>query len=147
MTRLLLFAALAASLLVPAAGVAVAIAAVTAPPARYSPDDTRPPTQFDKADLVAIYDELKALDLHATPRSRGQIIEGRRIAREARTWAVRFEAEPEWEEFALATSALATVIADALENPVTFSSPAYDRAVERARVASEQALPIELDGP
>lgn len=147
MTRILLFAALAVSLLVPAGGIAVAIAAVSSPPARYSPDDTRPPRQFDKADLKAIHDELVAMDLHATPGSSAQISEARRIAREARTWAVRFEAEPEWEEFALATSALAAVIADGLENPATFSSLAYAQAAERERAAAEAALPIELDGP
>jgi hypothetical protein len=147
MTRLFLFSALATSLLVPAAGVAVAIAAVTSPPARYSPDESRPPTQFDKADLKAIHDELVALDLGATPGTTAQIAEARRIAREARAWAVHFEAEPEWEEFALATSALASVIADGLEHPETFSSRAYDRAVARERAAAEEALPIEPDGP
>ncbi len=147
MNRLVLFAALAASLLVPAGGVAVAIAAVTSPPARYSPDDTRPPTQFDKADLKAIHDELVAMDLHATPGSSAQIDEARRIAREARAWAVHFEAEPAWEEFALATSALAAVVADGLEHPEMFSSRAYDRAVARDRAAADEALPIELDGP
>ncbi len=147
MTRPLLFSALAASLLVPAAGVAVAIAAVTSPPASYSPDEARPPTQFDKADLEAIHDELVALDLRATPGASAEIAEARRIAREARAWAVHFEAQPEWEEFALATSALASVIADGLEHPEMFSSRAYDRAVARERAAAEEALPIEPDGP
>jgi hypothetical protein len=87
------------------------------------------------------------MDLHATPGSSAQIGEARRIAREARTWAVRFEAELEWEEFALATSALAAVIADGLEHPATFSSLAYQQAVEREQAAAEAALPIELDGP
>jgi hypothetical protein len=146
MSRLLLFAALAASLLVPAGFVAVAVAAVTAPPARPSPDATRPPTEFEKDNLVAIHNELSALDRRATPGSTGQILEARRIAREARTWAVRFEAEAEWEEFALATSALATVIADALEKPSAFSSTAYDRAVKRVR-AAESALPDERHFP
>ena len=147
MTRFPLFSALALSLLVPAAGVAVAIAAVTSPPARYSPDESRPPTQFDKADLKAMHDELLALDMRATPGVSPQIAEARRIAREARTWAVHFEAEPEWEEFALATSALAALIANGLEHPETFSSRAYERAAARERAAAEEALPIEPDGP
>ena len=147
MTRVLLFAALAASLLAPAGGVALAIAAATSPAHPPAPNETRPPTQFDKADLKAIHDELVAMDLHATPGSSAQISEARRIAREARSWAVRFEAEPAWEEFALATSALAAVIADGLENPAAFSSQAYQQAVDRERAAAEEALPIELDGP
>lgn len=147
MTRILLLAALAASLLVPAGGVAVAIAAATSGPYTPAANETRPPTQFDKADLKAIHDELVAMNLHATPGSSAQISEARRIAREARSWAVRFEAEPEWEEFALATSALAAVIADGLENPAALSLAAYERAVERDRAAAEEALPIELDGP
>jgi hypothetical protein len=87
------------------------------------------------------------MDLHATPGSSAQISEARPIARKARTWAVRFEAEPEWEEFALATSALAAVTADGLENPAALSSAANERAVERERAAAEEAIPIELDGP
>jgi hypothetical protein len=147
MTRLLLFAALATSLLVPVGGVAVAVAAATSTPATPSPDEIRPPTQFEKADLVAIEEELEALDRVATPESGPQILEARRIAREARAWAVRFEAEPEWEEFALATSALAALIADGLQNPASFPADDYNRAVERVRAAAERALPIELDGP
>jgi hypothetical protein len=87
------------------------------------------------------------MDLHATPGSTAQITEARRIAREARTWAVHFEAEPEWEEFALAISALAAVIADGLEHPEGFSSRVYERASERMQAAADQALPIEPDGP
>lgn len=142
MSRLLLFAALAASLFVPAGGVAIAMAAATAPPAAPSADATRPPTDFDKDEIVAIHNELDALDRRATPGSTAQIVEARRIAREARAWAVRFEAEPEWEEFALATSALAAVIADGLDNPTTFSRAAYDRAVDRVTAAAK-GLPEE----
>jgi ABC-type phosphate/phosphonate transport system substrate-binding protein len=89
---------------------------------------------------VAIHNELEALDQRATPGSAGQIGEARRIAREARTWSVQFDAEPEWEEFALATSALAASMADALEHPEAFSAADYDRAVERLRAAA-RALP------
>lgn len=147
MSRLLLFAALGVSLLVPAGAAAVAVAAATSAPTTPSPDETRPPRQFDKADLLAIYEELEALDAHATPGSTGQILEARRIAREARTWMVRFEADPAWEEFALATSALAAVIAEGLEKPEAFSSIRYERAAERAQAAAETALPIDPDGP
>jgi hypothetical protein len=38
------------------------------------------------------------------------------------------------------------VIADGLEHPATFSSLAYQQAVEREQAAAEAALPIELDG-
>jgi hypothetical protein len=94
----------------------------------------------DKDDIVAIHNELEALDRRATPGSVGQIGEARRIAREARTWAVQFDAEPEWEELALATSALAALMADALEHPDAFAAADYDRAVERLG-AAERALP------
>jgi hypothetical protein len=53
---------------------------------------------------------------------------------------VKFEAEPEWEELALTTSALASVIADGLEDPGAFSSGAYERAVARLQ-AADDALP------
>jgi hypothetical protein len=140
MTRLLLLIALAISLLVPAGGVAVVVAAATSAPATRSPDELRPATEFDKDQIVAIRNELAELDRRATPGSTAQILEARRIAREARSWAARLEAEPEWEELALATSALAAVIADGLEHPASFSPGAYDRAVARLRAADE-ALP------
>jgi hypothetical protein len=140
MTKLLLFAALATSLLVPAGGVALAVAAATSAPVKPSPDEIRPATEFDKDQIVAIRNELAELDRRATPGSTAQILEARRIAREARTWAVHFESEPEWEEFALATSALASVVADGLEHPAAFSPRAYDRALARLEAADE-ALP------
>jgi hypothetical protein len=83
-TKLVLFAALAASLLVPAGGVALAIAVATAPPPRYDADDPRPPNQFDRANLEAIYVELVALDRTGTPGSPGHIAAVRGIARDAR---------------------------------------------------------------
>jgi hypothetical protein len=85
-TRFLLFSALALSLLLPAGGAAIAIAAVTAPPTTPSPDETRPPTEFEKDQIVAIRKELGELDRRATPGSTAQILEARRIAREARSW-------------------------------------------------------------
>lgn len=139
MSRALLFAALAASLLVPAGAVALAVAAGTTPSSPPAPG-TAWPTELDKDEIVAIHNELEALDQRATPGSAGQIGEARRIAREARTWSVRFDAEPEWEEFALATSALAASMADALEHPEAFSAADYDRAVERVKAAG-RALP------
>jgi hypothetical protein len=140
MTKVLLFAGLAISLLVPACAVALAVAAATSDPVTPTAGELRPPTQFEKADLVAITKELEALDRIATPGETAQILEARRISREARSWAVHFEAEPEWEELACATSALASVIADGLEHPAAFSPRAYDRAVARLRAADE-ALP------
>ena len=145
MTKLLLFAGLAISLLVPACGVALAVAAVTSDPVTPAAGELRPPTQFEKADLVAITEELEALDRIATPGETAQILEARRISREARSWAVHLEAEPEWEELALATSALAALIAD--ESPSTFPQDEYERAVARMRLAQEHALPLELDEP
>ncbi|MEX0817167.1 MAG: hypothetical protein WD027_06960 [Gaiellales bacterium] len=139
MSRALLFAALAASLLAPAGGVALAVAAATSPSYPPAPG-TAWPTESDKDEIVAIHNELEALDRRATPGSVGQIGEARRIAREARTWAVQFDAEPEWEELALATSALAALIADALEHPDAFAAANYDRAVERLG-AAVRALP------
>jgi hypothetical protein len=140
MTRLLLFTALAISLLVPVGGVGVVVAAATSAPVSASPDEIRPASEFDKDQIVAIRNELAALDRRATPGSTAQILEARRIAREARIWALHFEAEPEWEELALATSALAAVIADGIEHPAALSPRAYDRAVARLR-AADKALP------
>jgi hypothetical protein len=147
MTKILLFAGLSISLLVPASGVAVVVAAATSEPATRSPGEVRPPTQFEKAGLVAITKELEALDRVAAPGETAQILEARRISREARSWTVHFEAEPEWEELALATSALAALIADGLENPSAFPQDGYDRAVARVRLAQEHAPPLELDQP
>jgi hypothetical protein len=140
MRKVLLFGALAASLLVPAGAVALAVAAATSGPVTSSPDEIRPATEFDKDQLVAIRNELAELDRRATPGSTAQILEARRIAREARTWAVHFESEPEWEELALATSALAAIIGDGLEKPTAFRAAAYDRALARLQ-AADQALP------
>src|SRR5215207_6621665 len=53
---------------------------------------------------------------------RRQIAEARRLAREARAWSVHLDADAEWEEFALATSALAAVLADGLEHPALLRS-------------------------
>jgi hypothetical protein len=137
--RLLLLAALAASLLVPAGVVALAVAAASSPASTPTPGSARP-TEVNKDDIVAIYNELEALDRRAKPRSPGQIAEAQRIAREANAWAAQWDAEPEWEEFASATGALATLMAAALEHPRSFSAPEYDRAVDRL-VAAGEALP------
>jgi hypothetical protein len=51
---------------------------------------------------------------------------------------VRFEAQPDWEELALATSALAALIADLLEDPAAFSPDTYDVAVARVRLAKSR---------
>jgi hypothetical protein len=139
-TKLLLFAALAISLLVPTGAIAIVVAAATSPPATRSPDELRPATEFDRDQIVAIHNELAELDRRATPGSTARVLEARRIAREARSWSARLEAEPEWEELALATSALAAVIADGLEHPAAVSPRAYDRAVARLRAADE-AIP------
>jgi hypothetical protein len=139
MTRTLVFLGLAASLLVPtAAGALLLIGATTSvpPPA----PGTFHPSELEKDDLIAIHNELQELDRRASPGSPGQIAEARRIAREARTWSTHFDAEFEWEEFALATSALAAVLADGLEHPETFSAEVYDRAVARID-AARNALP------
>jgi hypothetical protein len=137
--RALLYVALAASLLVPAGAVALFVAAATAPAAPPAPG-TAHPSEFDQDDIIAIHNELEALDRRATPGSAGQIAEARRIAREARAWSVHWDAEPEWEEFALATSALAALLANGLEHPEALSAADYDRAVARM-VAAAEALP------
>jgi hypothetical protein len=131
-----LFAALAGSLLVPTSAVALLLAAATAPAAAPAPG-TGHPSELDKDDIIAIHNELEALDRRATPGSAGQIAEARRIAREARGWSVHWDAEPEWEEFALATSALAALLANGLEHPEAFSAANYDRAVARMVAAGE----------
>ena len=53
MTKLLLFTALRVSLLVPASGVALAVAAATAEPITSAPGEIRPATEFDKDQIVA----------------------------------------------------------------------------------------------
>jgi hypothetical protein len=80
MTKLLVFAGLAASLLVPAGGVAVVVVGATSAGARRSPDELRSATEFDKDQIVAIRNELAELDRRATPGSSAQILEARRIA-------------------------------------------------------------------
>jgi hypothetical protein len=137
-TRPLLFLGLAVSLLVPTLALSVFFKAATTPVAPPAPG-TDYASQFDKDTIIAIHNELEALDGRATPGSTGQIAEARRIAREARAWSVHFDADAEWEEFALATSALAAVLADGMEDPESFSAADYDRAKARL-VAARGAL-------
>jgi hypothetical protein len=140
-TRPLLFLGLAVSLLVPTLALSVFFKAATTPVPPPAPG-TDHASQFDKDTIIAIHNELEALDGRTTPGSMGQIAEARRIAREARAWSVHFDADAEWEEFALATSALAAVLADGLEHPESFSAADYDRA-KAPLVAARDALPDE----
>jgi hypothetical protein len=140
-TKPVLFLGLAVSLLVPTAALMLFFAAATTPVAPPAPG-TDHASEFDKDAIIAIHNELEALDGRATPGSPGQITEARRIAREARAWSVHFDADAEWEEFALATSALAALLADGLEHPETFSAADYDLAKGRL-VAALAALPAE----
>ena len=141
MTKPVLYLGLAVSLLVPTAALMLFFAAATTPVAPPGPGSDYA-SEFDKDAIIAIHNELEALDGRATPGSAGQIAEARRIAGEARGWSVNFDAEAEWEEFALATSGLAALLAEGLENPETFSAADYDRAKARL-VAAGDALPDE----
>ena len=141
MSRALLFLGLALSLLVPASALALFYVGATTSVPPPGPGELHA-SEFHKDDIVAIHNELLALDELATPGSAGQIAEARRIAREARAWSVRLDADPEWEEFALAVSALAAMLADGLEHPETFSAAEYVRAVARVD-AARAALPEE----
>jgi hypothetical protein len=140
-TRPLLFLGLAVSLLVPTLALTVFFKAATTPVPPPAPG-TDYASQFDKDTIIAIHNELEALDGRATPGSAGQIAEARRLAREARAWSVHLDADAEWEEFALATSALAAVLAYGLEHPERFSGADYDRAKARL-VTARNALPDE----
>ena len=78
----------------------------------------------------------------ATPASKNHPAEARRLAREAKAWADRFEAEPEWEEFALATSGMASVLARVFADPPSVPERDWDAAAARLDAAG-LALPRE----
>ena len=126
MTRILLFAALAVSLVVPAGGLAVLAGVDTNPSA---------PSELEKDELIDLYNELTRVEELARPGSTGHVDEARRIAHDASVWAETFEASAEWEEFASATSAMATLLADGIANSPSFSEAEYNRAVDRINAA------------
>jgi hypothetical protein len=132
-TRLLLFAALAVSLLVPVGALAV-LAGVDPNPSS--------PSELEKDEMIDLYNELTRVEELARPGSAGHIAEARRIANEAAGWAERHEAGPEWEEFASATSALAGLLAEGIAGSPSFSETEYDWAVDRINTALA-ALPPE----
>lgn len=133
MTRLLLFGALAVSLVVPVGGLAV-IAGLDANPSA--------PSALEEDELIDLYNELTRVEELARPGSTGHVVEARRIAHDASVWADTFEASPEWEEFASATSAMATLLADGIAGSPSFSEAEYNRAVDRINAALVR-LPYE----
>jgi hypothetical protein len=124
-TRLLLVVALATSLIVPAGGLAMFAFA----------GSTSGPSELEKDEMIEFYNQLTRVEEQARPGSVGHIAEARRIARETASWAARYEAEAEWEEFASATSAMATLLADGIAGLPSFSEEEYDRAVDRINAA------------
>jgi phosphoenolpyruvate synthase/pyruvate phosphate dikinase len=135
--RLILFAGLAVSLVVPTGAVALFTAAGTSPGARTGA------TSWEKLELYRMAEEAAQLDAQATAATTGTVSELRRIARNSRAWAERYETEPEWEEFAAATSAYAQLLADGLGEPGLVTREDYERVVSRFRAAVE-GLPEKL---
>jgi hypothetical protein len=133
-TRLLLGLALAVSLIVPVGGLAMVTAGMAGGASTTS--------EWDKDELIDDYNQLTRVEEQARPGSAGHIAEARRIAQETLVWAKENDAEPEWEEFAYATSALATLLADGLAGLPSFSETRYDHAVDRINAALA-ALPPE----
>jgi hypothetical protein len=131
-TRVLLVGALLVSLIVPVGGLAMVAAA----------DASSGPSEMEKDEMIDLYNDLTRVEEQARPGSAGHIAEARRIAHETAGWAARYEAGPEWEEFASATSALASLLADGIAGSPSFSETEYDRAVERINAALA-ALPPE----
>jgi hypothetical protein len=129
MKRLILFAALAVSLVVPTGAVALFTAAGTSPAAQTGA------TSWEKLELYRMAEEAAQLDAQATAATPGMVSELRRIARNSRAWAERYETEPEWEEFAGATSAYAQLLADGLGEPGSVTREDYERVVSRFRAA------------
>jgi hypothetical protein len=99
-------------------------------------------SEWEKDELIDDFNQLTRVDEQARPGSAGQIAEARRIAQETLAWAKENEAEPEWEEFAYATSAMATLVADRIAGVPSFSETRYDQAVDRINAALA-ALPPE----
>lgn len=134
MSRITLFIALALSLLVPVGGVATVAAGMASAPSTTS--------ELEKDAVIDLYNQLTRVEEQARPGSQGQVAEARRIAREAAAWAEEHDAEAEWEEFAAATAAMATLLADWIEGGPSFSEEAYDHAAVRINAALA-ALPPE----
>jgi hypothetical protein len=124
-TRLALIVALATSLLVPVGGLAMVAVAGSG----------SGPSEMEKDEMIDLYNQLTRVEEQARPGSAGHIAEARRIAQEAAVWAARYEAGTDWEEFASATSALATLLADGIAGLPSFSEAEYDSAVVRINAA------------
>jgi hypothetical protein len=135
-TRLALIVALATSLLVPVGGLAMVAVAGSSSSA----------SEMEKDEMIDIYNQLTRVEEQARPGSAGHIAEARRIAREAAEWAELHEAGAEWEEFAAATSALASLLADGIAGSPSFSETEYDHAVDRINAALA-GLPYDRRSP
>jgi hypothetical protein len=124
-TRLLLAGALLVSLIVPVGSLAMLTVA----------DSTTGPSEWEKDEMIDLYNELTRVEEQARPGSSGHVAAANRIAQAAAAWAEQHEAEPEWEEFAAATSALASLLAQWIAESPSFSEAEYDHAVDRINAA------------
>jgi hypothetical protein len=124
-TRLLLAGALLVSLIVPVGSLAMLTVA----------DRTTGPSEWEKDEMIDLYNELTRVEEQALPGSSGHVAEANRIAQAAAAWGEQHEAEPEWEEFAAATSALASLLAQWIAESPSFSEAEYDHAVNRINAA------------
>jgi hypothetical protein len=124
-TRLVLVGALLVSLIVPVGGLAMVTFA----------GGSSGPSEWEKDEMIDLYNGLTRVEEQARPGSAGHIAEANRIAQAAAAWAQQHEGEPEWEEFAAATSALASLLADGIAGSPSFSDAEYDRAVNRINAA------------
>lgn len=141
MTRVFLIAALLASLAVPVGFLAL-LGADGGGSGTSSRSGSLP--ELEKDEIVHLYNELVRVEQLASPGSKGHAREARRIARDAVAWAQAHGAEPdpEWYEFAMATSDLAQIVAQGISGAPSFSDAAYRQAAARLDVAAA-ALPPE----
>jgi hypothetical protein len=139
--RIGLFSALAVSLLVPGGAMALLLGAVVTTPSPAAGSSYA--ASFDKVELYESYKELARLDAQAQAATPGTIAELRRISREAKAWADKFDTDAVWEEFAQAISGYAGLLADALTKPRSITRAQFDAAVDRINAAHD-ALPDEI---
>jgi hypothetical protein len=85
-TRLLLAGALLVSLIVPVGSLAMLTVA----------DSTTGPSEWEKDEMIDLYNELTRVEEQARPGSSGHVAEANRMAHAAAAWGEHHEAVPVW---------------------------------------------------